>query len=64
MSATTISLAIELALQLLARSQRISSLVSSAQSEGRDLSPEEWKAIMEEADAGRQALLDAIAKAP
>lgn len=64
MSATTISLAIELALQLLTRSQRISSLVATAQGEGRDLSAEEWKAITGEADAGRQALVDAIAKAP
>lgn len=63
MSATTITLAIELALQLLTRSQQISSLVASAQAAGRELTAEEWNAITGLADQGRQALVDAIAKA-
>jgi hypothetical protein len=62
MSATTITLAIELALQLLTRSQQISSLVAQAQAAGRDLSSEEWEAITQQADDARAALVIAIAK--
>jgi hypothetical protein len=63
MSAATISLAIELALQLLARSQQISSLVAQAQASNRDLTAEEWDAITGQADEARAALVAAIAKA-
>jgi hypothetical protein len=63
MSATTISLAIELALQLLTRSQQISSLVAQAQAGNRDLTSEEWSAITGQADEARAALAAAIAKA-
>lgn len=63
MSATAISLAIELALQLLARSQQISSLVAQAQAGGRDLTQEEWDAITGQADEARAALAAAIARA-
>jgi hypothetical protein len=62
MSATAISLAIELALQLLSRSQQISSLVATAQAAGRDLSHEEWEAITKLADDSRAALVAAIEK--
>ncbi len=63
MSATAISLAIELALQLLTRSQQISTVVAAAQAAGRDLTPEEWEAITGQADEARAALVAAIAKA-
>jgi hypothetical protein len=64
MSATAISLAIELALQLLTRSQQISTVVAAAQAAGRDhLTPEEWSAITSQADDARAALVAAIAKA-
>lgn len=63
MSATTISLAIELALQLLTRSQQISSVVATAQAAGRDLTPEEWTAITGQADDARKDLVHAIARA-
>lgn len=62
MSANTISLAIELALQLLTRSQQISTLVAAAQASNRDLTPEEWDAITSQADDARAALVEAIAK--
>lgn len=60
MSSTTISLALELAIQLLTQSQRISTLVMSAQGAGRDITPEEWAAIVADSDASRQALVEAI----
>lgn len=64
MSAATITLAIELALQLLTRSQQISTLVAQAQAAGRDhLTLEEWQAITGLADDSRAAFVDAIAKA-
>lgn len=63
MSASTIGLALELAIQLLTQSQRISTLVAAAQSEGRDLTGDEWAAITSDADASRAALVDANAKA-
>lgn len=61
MNNQTVSAALELAIQLIVQSQRISSLVATAQGEGRTtLKPEEWSAITAEADAARQKLVDAI----
>lgn len=55
--------AIDLTLELLTRAAAISSLVQRAQSEGRDLLPEEWQAITDDADKARANLAAAIAKA-
>jgi hypothetical protein len=61
MSAAAITMGIELALQLLTRSQQISSLVAQAQSSGRTtFTPEEWQAITGLADESREALVAAI----
>lgn len=58
-----VSLALELAIQLLVQSQRISTLVASAQAAGRDITDEEWRGITTDADASRQALVRAIENA-
>lgn len=63
MSTQAITLALELAIQLLVRSQRISSLVAAAQTDGRDLTTEEWAAITQDADDSRAALVTSIEKA-
>jgi len=64
MSATTITLALEVALQLLLKSQVISAMIAKAQSEGRtQLTVEEWGSVIEADDQARLALVDAIASA-
>lgn len=64
MSATTITLALEVALQLLMRSQAISAMIAKAQAEGRtQLTVAEWDAVIAGDDQARQALVDAIAAA-
>ncbi|HZR02656.1 MAG TPA: hypothetical protein VFA81_05745 [Burkholderiales bacterium] len=55
--------AIDLTLALLNRATAISSLVARAQSESRDLLPEEWAAIQSDDDRAREELVAAIAKA-
>ena len=55
--------AIDLVLALITRAQQISVLVAQAQSEGRDLSAEEWSEVIKADDQARTALTDAIAKA-
>jgi len=55
--------AIDLTLALLNRAAAISSLVARAQSEGRDLLPEEWAAIQGDDDKARADLVAAITKA-
>lgn len=60
MSASTIALAIELALQLLTRSQQVSAVVLAAQQAGRtELTPEEWKTVTDLTDDSRAALVSA-----
>lgn len=63
MSTQTLSLALELAIQLLVESQRISALIMAAQAEGRDITDAEWNGITADADASRQALVEAIERA-
>lgn len=60
MNASTISLALELLVQLMVQSQKISVLVQQAQSENRDLTDEEFEAIATDANASRLALVNAI----
>jgi hypothetical protein len=63
MSTAAVTMGIELALQLLIRSQQISQLVSQAQTSGRTtFTTEEWQAITGLADESRAALVAAIAK--
>lgn len=64
MSSTTITLALELALQLLMKSQAISALIAQAQAEGRtQLTAAEWDTVIAADDQARQALVEAIAAA-
>jgi hypothetical protein len=49
------------ATQALANATQISALLTKAQAEGRDISPEEWASIVTENDAARAALADAVA---
>lgn len=60
---TPVIQAITLMIELLNRAAAISSLVARAQSEGRDLLPEEWQAITDAADQARADLAAAIATA-
>ena len=60
----TISLALELLLNLLIEAQRISALVAQAQDQGRDrLTDAEMAAVKNAATAAEQRLADAIARA-
>ena len=52
--------AIDLVLSLLMQAQKISQMVAQAQSEGREISSEEWAKILGDDDSARQALVDAI----
>ena len=64
MSATTITLALEVALQLLSKSQEISAMIAKAQGEGRtQLTAAEWDSVIAADDAARAALVEAIAAA-
>lgn len=58
-----IDAAISVLLALINNAGQISLLIQKAQSEGRDLSAEEWKAITDSADGARASLVDAISKA-
>jgi hypothetical protein len=58
-----INAALELMLALLSRAGEISQLVQRANAESRDLTQEEWDAIVGADDAARQRLVDAIAAA-
>ena len=60
----TISLALELLLNLLVEAQRISALVAQAQDQGRDrLTDAEMAVVQNAATAAEQRLADAIARA-
>lgn len=64
MNAPSLSAAIELTLQLLAKATEISSVVAKAQGEGRTtLTPQEWQSITAADDAARTLLVDAIGAA-
>jgi hypothetical protein len=63
MSATTISLALELMISLLSKSAEIGALINKAQTEGRtELNDEEWNAIIASNDEARSQLAEAIGK--
>lgn len=55
-----VDLAITLLLTLAQNAGKISGLISQAQSEGRDITKEEWDSIISENDAARAALVKAI----
>lgn len=64
MNAPSLSAAIELTLQLLAKASEISTVVAKAQGEGRaTLTPQEWQSITAADDAARTLLVDAIGAA-
>lgn len=52
--------AITLVLALIDRAAAISALVQKAQSENREISPDEWKSITDADDAARAGLVKAI----
>lgn len=61
MSSKTVGVALELALDLLARAQQVSALVLNAQQQNRDtLNDSEWQLITDADNGARQALVDAI----
>lgn len=62
-TAASISTAIDLALSLITQASRISTLVATAQSEQREIKPEEWTAIQQADDDARAGLTAAITKA-
>lgn len=55
--------AIELLLQLINSAGPVSAAIRQAQAEGRKLTPEELQAAFDQDDAGRNALVAAIAAA-
>lgn len=63
MNGSTISLALEVLIQLTLQAQKISVLIQQATAESRDLTNEEFEAIATDANASRAALIQAIAKA-
>jgi uncharacterized protein YdbL (DUF1318 family) len=64
MSNQTVLSAIDLLISLATRAAQISTVVASAQAEGRvNLTVEEWRAIDTEDDSERQRLVDQITKA-
>lgn len=58
-----VDLAITLLLTLAQNAGKISGLIQQAQSEGRDITEEEWASILSDNDLARKALVEAIAKA-
>lgn len=57
----TLTVALDLVIALLARSQQISQLIQKARAEGRDtLTAEEWKTIDDDYEATRARLVAAI----
>jgi hypothetical protein len=54
---------ISLLLGLLDRASQIGALISTARGEGRDITPAELDALMEQDKVAREDLVDAIAKA-
>jgi hypothetical protein len=63
-SATTISLALEVLLSLLSKTQEISNLIRAANAEGRtDLTPDEWALVVKADDDARSRLVQAILEA-
>jgi len=64
MSVTTISLALEVLLSLLSKTQAISEVIQKANAEGRsELTFDEWANIIDADRAARLKLSDAIEKA-
>lgn len=55
-----VATAIDLVVALLMQAQKISQIAAQAQSEGREISSEEWAKIISDDDVARQALVDAI----
>jgi hypothetical protein len=61
MNPTNILTALGLLIQLLNDAKSVSTLIGRAQSEGRDIAPEELAALKAQDDAARDALNNAIA---
>lgn len=55
--------AIELLVALLTQAARISVMLNLAKAEARDITNEEWRELLNENDAARARLIEAIAKA-
>jgi RNA:NAD 2'-phosphotransferase (TPT1/KptA family) len=63
MSAQSTAAGIGLLLQLIEQAARVSSVIRTAQAEGRDVTPAELAEIVAENDAARSKLVDAISRA-
>ena len=51
---------LSLAVNSMVAMQKINAIISKAQAEGRDITPEEWDSVISDADAADKRLADAI----
>ena len=51
---------LSLAVNSMVAMQKINTIISKAQAEGRDITPEEWDSVISDADAADTRLADAI----
>ena len=51
---------LSLAVNSMVAMQKINTIISKAQAEGRDITPEEWDSVISDADAADKRLADAI----